>query len=334
MDWDMNTMNDRKRVVVVRRGVLARLQSRGPSPLALVVLALSIVAPFLITDEYILRLLTISLFLGCEAMVFDFSGGFIGIINFGLAGTLGLAAYTSALLVLRVGISPWIGMIAGASITGLLGFLVGVLVLRLGPFYAAMMTWFVAMTLQAIALAAVSITNGAMGISVPLLFDTPSTRPYYFVMLLILVVTYAVMQAVIRSHIGLAFRAIGQNPDAARASGIDPYRYKLLNFTVASLFAGFLGAFYGHFIGILTPSFLGTSRITEVMALAYIGGRGSLWGGILAALLIIPIFEYLKSLMAFRFIIYGLLLIFVMLFWPGGLSSSLARVNSSIRKNG
>jgi hypothetical protein len=87
-----------------------------------------------------------------------------------------------------------------------------------------------------------------------------------------------VLTAVIRSDLGLAFRAIGQNLQAARASGINPTRFLVINFTLSCAFAGWLGGFYAHYYGILTPDIILTSHTVEVLAVAYIGGRGSLWG--------------------------------------------------------
>jgi branched-chain amino acid transport system permease protein len=84
--------------------------------------------------------------------------------------------------------------------------------------------------------------------------------------------------------------------------------------------------FYGHFVGVLTPEIMATSHTVEVLALAYIGGRGSLWGGLAAAFLVIPVFEFLKPLFEFRLVIYGLLLITVMIYVPEGLAGRLARL--------
>jgi branched-chain amino acid transport system permease protein len=99
-----------------------------------------------------------------------------------------------------------------------------------------------------------------------------------------------------------------------------PQQFILLNFTLSCACAGFFGGFYAHFVGIVTPDLMDTGHTLEVMALAYIGGAGSLLGGVFAAFLLIPIFDSLKKLMEYRLIIYGMLLILVMIFYPAGLS--------------
>ena len=133
-------------------------------------------------------------------------------------------------------------------------------------------------------------------------------------------ILYIILRIIIHSRAGLAFRAIGQNYDVARASGVNPTKYKLLNFTLSCACAGLLGGYYGHFVGIITPDLMDTGHTMEVMALSFIGGSGSLLGGVFAAFLLIPVFDSLKRLMEYRLIIYGLLLIVIMIFYPAGLN--------------
>jgi branched-chain amino acid transport system permease protein len=160
---------------------------------------------------------------------------------------------------------------------------------------------------------------------VPLLLEGAERRPYFYSLLPLAAGAYFALRALTRSRFGLAFRAIAENLDAARASGIDPGFYRRVNFTVSCGLAGILGGFYAHFIGILTPDIMGSSHTVEVLALAYIGGRGSLWGGMLAAFLVVPTFEYLKPLFELRLVIYGLLLIVVMIYAPDGLAGWISR---------
>ncbi len=308
-------------------GLLGKLSAWGLSPVNAVVLVILIVVPLLIQDEYFLQLAVSCLFWGTQAMAFDFTAGFINVVNFGFAAFVGLGAYTSALLAVKLGVSPWIGIFVGAFAAGLLGFLTGVLTLRLRGIFAAVMAWFVGITLMEITAGLTDLTRGTLGLNVPYFLETATNRPYFYILLPITVVTFVVLRIITRSYIGLAFRAIGQNIEAARASGVDPTRYRVLNFTISCAFAGLLGGFYGHYIGILMPEVMHTRRTVEALVLAYIGGRGSIWGGFVAAFIFIPIFEYIKPWMTqigipeFRLIVYGLLLILVMIFYPGGLAS-------------
>lgn len=311
--------------------VVNRLRSWGLSPAAPVVLLVLLVAPLVIRDRYIHHLMVVSLLFGAQAIVFDSTTGFINIVNFGFAAFVGLGGYTSALLVTNFGVSPWIGMFAGIVTAGLLGFLTGLLTPRLRGIYAAVMTWFLGLALMVLTAVSVDVTRGHWGLNVPLLVGAGQKLIYYYVLLAMLTVIYVVLRLVIGSNIGLAFRAIGLDIEAAQASGVNPTKFRVLNFTLACAFAGLLGGLYAHFVGVLTPDVMATDKTVEVLALSYIGGRGTLWGGVLAAFIFIPLFEYLKSLMALRLIIYGLLLMGVMIFFPQGLAGLLKRAVAFIR---
>lgn len=299
------------------------LQAVGLTPAALLLWGLLAAAPLFTESEYVLRILVASLLFGAQAMAFDATVGFINVVNFGFAAFVGLGAYTSGLLAVRLGLSPWLGLIAGPLVAGLLGFLTGVLTLRLRGIYAAVMAWFVGLTIMGLAVVLVDLTRGQLGLIVPLFLDTASQRPYFYILLPMAFGIFVLLKWVTNSYSGLAFRAIGQNLDAARASGIDPTRYRVFNFTLACSLAGLLGVFYAHSVGILTPGIMQTKQTVEVLALAYIGGRGSIWGGLVAAFLVIPAFEYLKPLLEVRLILYGLFLIGTMIFYPDGLAGIL-----------
>lgn len=307
--------------------VTAVLNSFGITPLGLVALLLLVALPYIppFNQEHILRWLVSAALIAAQAIAFDFTAGYINVVNFGFAAFLGVGAYTSALLAVNLGVSPWIGIFIGAIPAGIIGLLLGLLTLRLRGIFAAVMAWFVGLALLGLTRNLVDLTRGPMGLNTPTLLETSSNRPYYFVILAMMIVTYLVLKRIINSHYGLAFRAIGQNLDAARASGIDPTYYRVFNFTIQCLFAGWLGGFYAHYFGILTPQIMLTSRTVEVLAIAYIGGRGSLWGGAAVAFPFIFLIEMLRSnlsaLPGLHLIIYGLLLIVVMIFYPGGFAA-------------
>ncbi|ATW23743.1 branched-chain amino acid ABC transporter permease [Candidatus Formimonas warabiya] len=296
------------------------LEKVGLSPLVIAMFLLLGFAPYLIADEYILHLLVISLMFGTLAMGFDLSAGFINVANWGYSGLMGLGAYTSALLLMKMGISPWIGTIAGASLAALLGLLIGILTLKMDGMYAAILAWFVGLILMALTTSLTDFTRGALGLNVDLYFNTGWSKPYFYVIFVICIATYIVLRWVTKSNLGLAFTALGQDCEAARTCGVDPMKYKVTNFTISCFVAGLCGGFYAHFMGILTPDLMSTKHAVEILVIAYIGGRGSIWGPLLAAFLVTPIFEYLNFLLEFKYVIYGALLIVVMVFYPSGIA--------------
>jgi branched-chain amino acid transport system permease protein len=279
-----------------------------------------------------LRWLIMGAFLAAQSAAFDFTAGYISVVNFGFAALLGLGAYTSALLtneagflVLQLGLSPWIGIVAGAVVAGVVGLGLGWLTLRLRGIYAAVMAWFVGIALMGLATNLTTLTRGSMGLHPVSLLATTDNRPYFYIVLVMMLVVYITLSLVVKSHYGLAFKAIGQNLDAARASGINPTKYKVFNFALSCMFAGLLGGFYAHYFGSLTPkTLMHTSKTVEVLAIAYIGGRGSLWGGMAIAFPFVFFIEFLRSsltdLPGLHLVIYGVLMITVMIYYPGGLA--------------
>jgi branched-chain amino acid transport system permease protein len=302
------------------RTMVRKISSLGLSLQFLACVTALVLASIFVRNEYALRLLVISLYFGCQAMTFDFTGGYINAVNFGFAAFAGLGAYAAALIAIHTGLGAWAGLLVGALVTGLVGFFTGILTLPLRGIYVSLMSWFVGMTLMALATAMEAVTRGARGLIVPPIFKDATTTAYLYILISIFLVVYIVLNLIIRSPVGLAFRAIGQNYDAAQASGVNPTRYKLLNFTISSACAGLFGGFYAHYVGIVTPVVMNMGYTLEIMALSFIGGSGSLLGGVFAAFLLIPMFDSLKSLMEYRLILYGMLLILVMIFYPAGLA--------------
>jgi branched-chain amino acid transport system permease protein len=322
-------MNEHERVW---NRISAGLATIGFSPLGLVLLILLALLPFIapFNQEHILRWLIMGAFLASQAIAFDFTAGYINVVNFGFAAILGVGAYTSAILAntnpaiaVTPGLSPWITIWVGALVAGLIGLGLGVLTLRLRGIFAAVMAWFVGIALMGLANNLTNLTRGPLGMAPRSFLETTSNRPYFYIILVMMLTIYITLKLVTRSKFGLAFKAIGQNFDAARASGINPTYYRVFNFALSAFFAGWLGGFYAHYFGSLTPqTLMHTSKTVEVLALAYIGGRGSLWGGMTVAFPFVFFIEFLRSnftqLPGLHLVIYGVLMILVMIHYPSG----------------
>jgi branched-chain amino acid transport system permease protein len=315
--------------------IVGGLGNVGITPLgavSLVILALlPLVPPF--SQEHVLRWLIAGAYLAAQAVAFDFTSGYINVVNFGFAAFVGLGAYTSAilanetpLLIVQPGISPWIGIWIGAFVAGLLGLGLGVLTLRLRGIFAACLAWFVGIALMGTARNLMDLTRGALGLHPPRLLETSDNLPYFYVIFAMLLVVYITLRLVTKTRMGLAFRAIGQNIEAARASGINPTRYRVINFTLSCFFAGWLGGFYAHYLASLTPdTVMHTSKTVEVLTMVYIGGRGSMWGGMAVAFPFVFLMNYLRSnledLPGLHLVIFGVMMILVMIYYPGGFSA-------------
>ncbi|MEJ2411790.1 MAG: branched-chain amino acid ABC transporter permease [Anaerolineales bacterium] len=331
--------------------IVSFLNRLGFSPLGFGLLILVAVMPnfYPFSQEYVIRWLIMGAFLAAQSVAFDFTAGYINIVNFGFAALLGLGAYTSGIfanttpfLLFAPGLSPWLTIWIGALMAGLVGFILGILTLRLRGIFAAVMAWFVGIALMGLVNNLTDLTRGPLGMNPVKFIETPNNLPYFYIILAMMVLIYVTLKLVVGSNIGLAFKAIGQNPDAARASGINPTKYLVFNFTLSAFFAGLLGGFYAHFFGSLTPSTLmHTSKTVEVLAIAYIGGRGSLWGGITIAFPFVFFIEFLRSnlssLPGLHLVIYGVLMVLIMIYYPAGFSGfyfwAAAKVKALFKKS-
>ena len=225
----------------------------------------------------------------------------------------------------------------GALLAAILGFLVGILSLRMRGMFAICLTWFIGLALMGLAIKLVWLTRGMLGLNTPFMFSAEASNlAYWYVVLAMMIFSYVVLRTIGRSHMGLAFKAIGQNMNAAKTSGINPTRFRIINFTVSCAFGGFIGGFYAHFIGILTPEFLSTQKTVEVLVICYLGGRGSLWGSLAVAIPFLYCTEMLRSnfdyLPGLNLLIYGIVLILVMIFYAGGMAQFINALIDKFKK--
>ena len=312
---------------VQKKGIAKFLDYLCLTPLGAIGFLILIIVPLFppFNQDYLLRWFILAAIMGAGSMAFDFSAGYIAVVNFGFAAFVGLGAYTSAITAVRWGIPLPVAMLCGALASALLGLFTGAISLRMRGMFAICLTWFIGIALMGLAIKMVWLTRGMLGLRTAYFFGTEAPNLYYwYPVLAVALVTWFILKRIARSHMGLAFKAIGQNMDAAKTSGINPTRYRIINFTVSCALAGWVGAFYAHFIGILTPDFLHTAKTVEFLVIAYIGGRGTLWGGFAVAFPFIWFTEMLRSnfdyLPGINLLIYGLILIVIMIFYAGGMA--------------
>jgi branched-chain amino acid transport system permease protein len=291
--------------------------------------ALLVFVPPAIDSPFITTVFISALMFGILGAIYDLMLGYAGLTNFGFAGFIAAGAYGSALASFHYGISPWFGLLIGGAAGGLLGFVTGVITLRLRGLYLGLTTWFVAEALRFTISNTPQYTRGVLGLAVdpfPELFGIDFSRgnllAYYYLLVVLGVLIFAVMFALVNSKIGLAFKAIREYQLATESLGLNATKYKLINFTVACFLTGVVGSFYAHYLGILspTPEEFGVPRTVEILTVAYVGGRGTLWGSLFAGFLLIGFQEYFRELEAWRLVMFGALLIGVMIVAPKGLA--------------
>lgn len=305
----------------------------GLTPLRLLKLAVPLVLlvaiPPLADNAFVTTVFISALMFGILGAIYDFMLGYAGLINFGFAGFIAAGAYGSALASFHYDVSPWFGLLIGGVCGGLMGFFTGVITLRLRGLYLGLTTWFVAEALRFTISNTPGYTRGMLGLAVdpfPDLFGIDFSRgnllSYYYLLMVLAAVIFIAMYLLVHSKVGLAFKAIREDQLAAESLGLNTTKYKILNFTIACFLTGVIGSFYAHYLGILspTPEEFGVPRTVEILTVAYVGGRGTLWGSLFAGFLLIGFQEYFRALEAWRLVMFGALLIGVMIFAPKGLA--------------
>ncbi len=310
------------------RGRLAGLAALAAAAVAFPLVATGPAAQ----NAAILMLMTAQL-----GVAWNLLGGYAGQVSLGHAAFFGCGAYVSTFLLLRLGVSPWIGMAAGALAAAALSMLVGWPCFRLRGHYFAMATIAVGEIVQAV------VTNwdalgGAVGLYLPvaesgwrgLVWNT-TKLPYYYVALGLLALSLAASALVVRSHVGYYLRAIKDEPDAARSLGISLTRYKLVAIALSSALTAAGGTLYAQKELYIDPgSVLPTSLSIKVALVAILGGVSTLPGPVIGAVVLTAIEEGSRRVFGGTgrgtdLVIYGLLIVAVAVFRPAGILGILER---------
>jgi len=284
------------------------------------VLLLALIAafPFLV-NGYWLSVGVLAMFYAIVTASWALLAGYAGQFSFGHMAFVSLGAYTSGLLVKWFEIPVPLGIAAGVIMCGVVGSGVGFVGLRMRGPYLALFTVAFSEVLRIIFVSEVEITGGSGGLEVTPLFRTRSDMPFYYLGVILLAASLAIMQALVASRWGLFFRAIRENEDAAATAGVKVLRFRVLAFAIASAFAGLGGGFFGHYVGILTPDIGSVDQMGLVVAMAVIGGAESIVAATVGALGLEFLVEALRSYGQWRLVLFGALLLLTMRFARNGL---------------
>ena len=241
--------------------------------------------------------------------------GFTGMFSMGHAGFMAVGAYTSALLTKQFGIPIFLGVIAGMITASIVGAIVSYPTLKLRDDYFIIVTLGIGEAIKLIIQNATSITGGARGLS-----DIPKGASFGTVWIIV-IVTIIVLRLYINSKHGRNCIAVREEELAAQSVGINIFKYKMEAMVISCALCGCAGALLGHYMHYLQPNMFTMVKSDELVIIVILGGRGSLTGTILASLLLLPLPELLRfgSAEQWRMVLYGLLVVFVILFRPSGL---------------
>ena len=300
----------------------------------LAVIALAAVAIALtVKDKFYLHLAIMMLFYAAVSSSWNIVGGFAGQLSLGHAAFFGIGAYTSTLLFINTGLSPWLGMIVGAVLATIVAGAIGYPSFRLrGPFFTLVTIAF-AEVLRILTLYFHDFTKGSIGISVPFRpapgnFIFRQLPAYVYVALGFLIIAVLVSLWIENSRLGYYLAALREDEDAAQALGIDTARYKLVAVLVSAFLTALAGTFYAQYIFYIEPFQTFSLDFSVLLAMmAIIGGLGTVWGPVAGAFLVTPLQEVLQaklggSLQGLHLVIYGAALIAVVILLPQGIVAS------------
>ena len=280
--------------------------------------------PYTVNDQFIVRLAIQSGIFILLASAHNILMK-VGLLSLGPVAFYGLGAYVSAILTTRYDVPFPVAFLAAGLAATAAGWVIGRLTLRLRAAYFVLVTLGFAECFRLVALNWIDVTNGPMGITaVP-----PPARwfvgyvPYFYFILLLVVLTLFGLYRMEHSTIGRAMQAIRQNELLAGSVGISGFRYMMLAALLASFIMGLAGSFYAHFFQFLGPEILAFDLTIAIVVMVVAGGRATLMGPVLGAIVFTVLPEVLRVVQVWRMAIFGLLLMLMMLFMPDGIWPAL-----------
>ncbi|MHB8917035.1 MAG: branched-chain amino acid ABC transporter permease [Desulfocucumaceae bacterium] len=307
----------------------------------LVLLALSLALPIIITDRYIFQIVIMSTIFAIATLSLNLILGYTGQASLAHAGFFGIGAYGVGLLT-KAGLSFWLALPLASLVAALVGFLIGLPTLRSRGHYFAIATLCFGVIVSIVAGNWIELTGGHTGllgiprpnpIPVPFLgkvgFETQAAQ--YYLVLGFLLLTLFVMHRLVYSLQGLSFMAIRNNEALAEAVGINTFATKVVSFMAANFFVGMAGGIYASLIGSISPSTASFSLTFNWIIFLLLGGVATLAGPILGAFAIPVLMEYMQFLQDYRLIIFGVLLIVVIIYFPRGLMGGLDSLHNRAR---
>jgi branched-chain amino acid transport system permease protein len=304
--------------------------------------AIALILPLVIHDEFILHSIIMVFYLAYLASAWNLLCGYVGQISFGHSVFAGLGGYVSVLLLTAAGMSPWFGMLIGGALSALLAVAIGYPTMRLrGPYFALTTIAFaeiVRIWFENTDVVFGIALKGAEGLSVPLVgtdwsrFQFESKVPYYYIILVMLLIVMGITWLMERSRLGVCLKAVRGDRDAAESLGINPTKITLTAFAISAFMTALGGSFFAMFIRFINPERnMGVELSIDMALMSIIGGQGTVAGPLVGAMFLAPVAELARTYLGGRFIgvhlaLYGLVLIIAVLYLPKGLLHPLQKL--------
>lgn len=305
-----------------------------------------LILPFVITNNYYRSVLVV---IGLHTIVvvgLCLLMGYAGQISLGHAAFYGLGAYVTGILTTTYNVSPWLAMLAGAVLTGIVAYAIGIPIFRLKEHYLALATLGFGLIIHVILMEEVHLTGGPSGLteSIPylkignLVFN--NDFKFYFLVWIAALTAIVLANNVVFSRIGRALRSVHGSEYAAESLGVDTAKHKLQVFTLSAVYASVAGSLYAHYVTFISPSPFGLMTSIMFMVMAVVGGLSSIWGPILGVAVITILTEGLKVFIPklipqaggeYQIVVFGLILVIIMIFLPEGLITGLRNIYEGLK---
>jgi branched-chain amino acid transport system permease protein len=292
--------------------------------LAVVLLLLPLVLPNNFYYDIAIRMaINAIIVLGLNLLI-----GFAGQISLGHAGFVGIGAYASAILPTHFGWHPLVAMVAGAGIASAIAAIVARPIFRLKGHYLAMATLGLGFIIAIVIKNEATYTGGPDGMPVPALglmgFEISGEKQWYWVLAGLLLFSFWASRNLIDSPFGRALRALHGSEVASQVMGVDVVRYKVAIFVLSAFFASLMGSVTAHYIGFVTPNLADFFHSIELVTMVVVGGMASIYGSLIGAVLLTALPQALSTFEGWETVVFGVILMFCMIFMPKGLVPTLA----------
>jgi len=292
------------------------------------------IGPLFIKNDFYLDGFILIFLWGAFSGAWNIISGYAGMVSLCHNAFFAIGAYTSTLLFLRFGITPWAGLLVGGLLAAAVGLLLGIVCFRLRSHYFVLATLAFGQVTFIISTNWRSLTEGAEGLALPI---EPSfynmifqgKLPYVYLGLALLLLVMIISYSIENSRLGYYLTAFRENEDAARALGVKTGRVRLIAMGISSFLAAVTGTFYAQYIIYIDPSSVARLQLSVQVALfTIVGGLGTVLGPTIGAIIFIPITIFLRATLGtavpgLHMIIYGSILILVLLFMPKGIYGTL-----------
>lgn len=293
--------------------------------------------PAILQNNYHLMVLNIAALNIVVVIGLNLLMGYAGQISLGHAAFFGLGAYLSAIFTTTYGFPIWPTIIMAMVVTGIIANAIGIPTLKLEGHYLVMATLGFNVIVYIVMVQLDAVTGGPSGFAgIPRLqignFAVDSDRQVYYLLWTVSIIILILSLNLIHSRVGRAMAALSHNEIAAKCAGVDTESYKVKIFIISAVLASLAGSLYAHYITFISPGTFSFFYSIQVVTMVLVGGMGSLWGSAFGAILLTVLPEVLHAVKEYNVLIYGLILMVVLVFFPRGLFPGIAEAFGKRRR--